>query len=223
MTQPATPPLFFFAPMSPHACRGADRNAPARRRVAAGLRRRALQGKRPDLLGTHGSARGRHFGLEARARAHGLGEIRWLEPWPTLDVLVSRAMLFAQGRQRLQPFALEAMRLAFLEGCDLAELAVVRVAARRADLDPVEVADATQEPRMKAALRHATDDAVARGVFGVPTTAVGAELFWGMTVSRTPRERRPRPRACDSGVGERAVARVDYRSGPSPPTIAVAS
>ena len=29
---------------------------------------------------------------EARAAAHGLGPIRWPEPWPTSDLLIARAM-----------------------------------------------------------------------------------------------------------------------------------
>jgi 2-hydroxychromene-2-carboxylate isomerase len=32
---------------------------------------------------------------------------------------------------------------------------------------------------VKAALRRNTDEAIARGVFGVPTLAIGDELFWG--------------------------------------------
>lgn len=35
------------------------------------------------------------------------------------------------------------------------------------------------EPEVKEALRRNTEEAVARGVFGVPTIAVGNELFWG--------------------------------------------
>jgi 2-hydroxychromene-2-carboxylate isomerase len=35
------------------------------------------------------------------------------------------------------------------------------------------------DPEVKAALRRATDEAIARGVFGVPTLAIGGELFWG--------------------------------------------
>jgi 2-hydroxychromene-2-carboxylate isomerase len=35
-------------------------------------------------------------------------------------------------------------------------------------------------PEVKDALRHATDRAVACGVFGVPTLAVAGELFWGV-------------------------------------------
>jgi 2-hydroxychromene-2-carboxylate isomerase len=34
-------------------------------------------------------------------------------------------------------------------------------------------------PDVKEELRRNTDEAIARGVFGVPTLAVGAELFWG--------------------------------------------
>jgi 2-hydroxychromene-2-carboxylate isomerase len=34
-------------------------------------------------------------------------------------------------------------------------------------------------PEVKDALRRNTDEAIARGVFGVPTLAIGDELFWG--------------------------------------------
>jgi hypothetical protein len=40
------------------------------------------------------------------------------------------------------------------------------------------IADA-QRPEVKAQLRRYTDDAIARGVFGVPSMEVGDELFWG--------------------------------------------
>jgi 2-hydroxychromene-2-carboxylate isomerase len=35
------------------------------------------------------------------------------------------------------------------------------------------------DPAVKEALRHNTDEAIARGVFGVPTLVIGDELFWG--------------------------------------------
>lgn len=40
-------------------------------------------------------------------------------------------------------------------------------------------ADALGAPGTKAALRANTDAAIAAGVFGVPTLALGEELFWG--------------------------------------------
>jgi 2-hydroxychromene-2-carboxylate isomerase len=36
------------------------------------------------------------------------------------------------------------------------------------------------DPDVKETLRRNTDEAIARGVFGVPTLAVGDELFWGV-------------------------------------------
>jgi 2-hydroxychromene-2-carboxylate isomerase len=36
-----------------------------------------------------------------------------------------------------------------------------------------------ENPEIKARLRSYTDEAIARGVTGVPTVAVGGALFWG--------------------------------------------
>ena len=40
-------------------------------------------------------------------------------------------------------------------------------------------AEAANAPEVKARLRHHTDSAIAVGVFGVPTLALGNALFWG--------------------------------------------
>jgi 2-hydroxychromene-2-carboxylate isomerase len=116
---------------------------------------------------------------EARAAAHGLGPIRWPEPWPTNDVLVARAMIIAAEAAVLRRFALAAMRLAFLEGADLGEPAAVAEAARRVALDPEEVAQGAPRPEVKERLRTETDAAHALGVIGVPSVVVGDEVFWG--------------------------------------------
>jgi 2-hydroxychromene-2-carboxylate isomerase len=71
------------------------------------------------------------------------------------------------------------MRLAFLEGADLAETNAVLEAGRRAGIDEHRLREALHDPHIKDALRLATDEALAAGVFGVPTVLVGAELFWG--------------------------------------------
>jgi 2-hydroxychromene-2-carboxylate isomerase len=44
-------------------------------------------------------------------------------------------------------------------------------------------------PEVKAALRRNTDDAIAKGVFGVPTLAIGDELFWGADATAMARRR----------------------------------
>lgn len=48
-----------------------------------------------------------------------------------------------------------------------------------AGFDTQELLALAAEPEVKEALRAATDDAVARGAFGVPTFFVGDAMFWG--------------------------------------------
>jgi 2-hydroxychromene-2-carboxylate isomerase len=173
--------LFFFGAMSPYSWLAAERigalipDARWRPVFAGGL----FKARDRTSWGLTDRRAAGMADCEARARAYGLGEIRWPQPWPTVDVDVGRAMLFARERGRLEAFALEAMRLAFREGHDLGELPVILTAGRRAGLDGAELEDAVRAPRLKAALREATDDALARGVFGVPTFVVRDRLFWG--------------------------------------------
>jgi 2-hydroxychromene-2-carboxylate isomerase len=56
---------------------------------------------------------------------------------------------------------------------------VVADAARAAGLDADALLARAATPEIKDALRTATDEAIAAGVFGVPTMRVGDELFWG--------------------------------------------
>ncbi len=67
----------------------------------------------------------------------------------------------------------------FQRGHELSILAEVLGVATRVGLDPRAVERALGDPGIKATLRTATDAAYERGVFGVPTLAVGDELFWG--------------------------------------------
>jgi 2-hydroxychromene-2-carboxylate isomerase len=178
---PATAPSFYFGAMSPYSWFSAeriDRLIPAadwhavflggifksNGRVSWGLDERRAAGVAD---------------CEARAGQYGLGPIRWPVPWPTNDLVVARGMLAAQARGLLKPFALQAMRLAFREGADLAETATVLEAGRRTGIEPDDLQAALADSDLKDALRAATEEAQARGVFGVPTVVVGEELFWG--------------------------------------------
>jgi 2-hydroxychromene-2-carboxylate isomerase len=174
-------PLFFFGAMSPFSWFTAER-------IDELLPRAQWRGV---LAGAVFKAHGRvSWGLtarrtagmadcESRAETHGLGPIRWPNPWPTSDLLVARAMTFAEMRGMLKPFALSAMRLAFLEGANLGEHGAVLEAARRVGIDVGTLEAALVDPDVKDALRRATDEALALGVFGVPTISVGEKLFWG--------------------------------------------
>ncbi|MFZ1154774.1 MAG: DsbA family protein, partial [Solirubrobacteraceae bacterium] len=94
-------------------------------------------------------------------------------------LLAMRAATFAYQAGRGREFTMQAFRNAFQEGLDLSVPTNVLKAAHDAGLDPREVERATQDPEIKLALRERTDAAHSLGVFGVPTIAVGEELFWG--------------------------------------------
>ncbi len=51
--------------------------------------------------------------------------------------------------------------------------------AIEAELDGAALIAQASQPDCKAQLRRQTEQAIADGVFGVPTMTVGAELFWG--------------------------------------------
>lgn len=174
-------PVFFFGAMSPYSWLAAER-------IGALICQAQWQ---PVFLGGLFKSNGRSsWGLgerrehlmadcEQRARRYGLGEMCWPQPWPTSDLTVARAMLVAQARGMLQDFALQAMRLCFLQGRDLAGAETVLEAAERVGIAAGEMEHALGDPDLKGALRVATTQALARGVNGVPTVAVDSRLFWG--------------------------------------------
>jgi 2-hydroxychromene-2-carboxylate isomerase len=117
--------------------------------------------------------------VERRAAEYGLPPVRWPEPWPGDMLAAMRAATIAAGAGRAAAFALAAVRRGFRDGRDLSLLPEVLAAASEAGLDPGKVASGLADPAVKERLRAATAAAGDRGVFGVPTAAVGERLFWG--------------------------------------------
>lgn len=70
-------------------------------------------------------------------------------------------------------------RAVWVRGLRVSEAPIVRALADEVGLDGAVLIDHANQPDGKARLRQQTDDAIARGVFGVPTMQVGGELFWG--------------------------------------------
>jgi len=179
------PPVFYFGAMSPYSWFAAERIG---RLLPQARWHGVFAGAVFKQSGriSWGLSERRQDGIadcEARAAEHGIGPIRWPEPWPTNDLLIARAMVFCARScaddQLLRSFALAAMRLSFLEGIDLGDAEAVLEAGRRVGIDERTLADSLQDQQIKDALRSDTDEIVAAGVFGVPTVIVGDQLFWG--------------------------------------------
>jgi 2-hydroxychromene-2-carboxylate isomerase len=177
-------PTFYYDFNSPYAYLAAHRVddvlpvRPAWKPIAFGALIRQI-GKVPWSLRP-----GREAGMrevEERATERGLPPVRWPKGWPdrSYSLLPLRAALIAETHGRLQAFSAEAFRLMFAEGRTLDEPGPVLEAAAAAGLNPDAVAVRLENPEIKARLRSYTDEAIARGVTGIPTVAVGGALFWG--------------------------------------------
>jgi 2-hydroxychromene-2-carboxylate isomerase len=90
-----------------------------------------------------------------------------------------RAATFAAEIGKAVSFALAAFRQAFAAGRDLSEPDNVLLAAAACELHPKALLKAVESTSVKERLKRATDDAAKRGVIGVPTVAVGEQVFWG--------------------------------------------
>jgi 2-hydroxychromene-2-carboxylate isomerase len=117
--------------------------------------------------------------VERRAAEYGLLEVRWPDDWPSNTLKAMRAAVFAQQAGRAVAFSLAGFRQAFNAGRDLGEVDNVLIAAAACELHPNAVLKGIELQSTKDRLRAATDEAYELGVRGVPTVAVGDELFWG--------------------------------------------
>jgi 2-hydroxychromene-2-carboxylate isomerase len=119
--------------------------------------------------------------VELRARERGLPDVRWPPGWPdkTYSVKPLRAILWAQAQHRDREMALALYSLAFVEGRALDGVEALEEATSAAGLDPAAMRAGIEDRAIKDALRESTTAAIARGVTGVPTIAVGDKLFWG--------------------------------------------
>ena len=118
---------------------------------------------------------------ERRAADRGLPPIRWPPGWPreSYSLLPLRAAIYAGQTGRMVAFSLAAFRQTFAAGRPLGDPDNVVLAAVACELHPKALLKGVETESVKAALRNATEEAIGRGVEGVPTVAVGDELYWG--------------------------------------------
>lgn len=118
---------------------------------------------------------------DAYRKAHRLGLPALLpppsHPFNPLLALRVASLPLAPAEQRRLVDALFAATWTLGTGIETPQ--AVAAAAQTAGFDGEALVRAAQAPEAKQRLREATENAVARGVFGVPTVVVEDELFWG--------------------------------------------
>ena len=119
--------------------------------------------------------------VERRAAERRLPAIRWPDGWPaqTIPMAGLRAATFAAEIGKSVSFSLAAFRQTFLAGRPMNDLDNVLIAGAACELHPNAIKAALKRDSIKQKLTDATNEAIERGVTGVPTVAVGDELFWG--------------------------------------------
>jgi 2-hydroxychromene-2-carboxylate isomerase len=119
--------------------------------------------------------------IERRALERGLPEVRYPDGWPVANYSLNapRAAIWAKESGRVVSFSLACFRQVFAAGKDMSDVDNVLIAAAACELHPNAVLKGIQTKSVKAKLRSATEGALALGVEGIPTVAVGNELFWG--------------------------------------------
>jgi 2-hydroxychromene-2-carboxylate isomerase len=119
--------------------------------------------------------------IAVRASDRGLPAFAPPDAWPVQSWSLTplRAALVADELGRQREFGLAAFRKSFVESRSLADLDNVLAAATDAGLDPDEVAAGIRREDIKERLKANTAEALERGVTGIPTVAIGDELFWG--------------------------------------------
>lgn len=98
---------------------------------------------------------------------------------PFNPLLALRATLIPERAEQRHALIDALFRAVWVRGLHVAEPAVVERLAHDVGLDGAAVVANAQRPQIKARLRQQTEEAVSKGVFGVPTMVVGQELFWG--------------------------------------------
>lgn len=179
-----TQPVFYYDLSSPYAYLAAHRIddvLPVRaewRPIAFGV----IVRQRGKVPWSFAKDRDAHFSeISRRAAGRGLPEVRYPEGWPVENYSLAplRAALLAADQDQLRAVSRELFRTMFVEGSHLADVETVVDAAQRAGMDRYAVRDGIERPEIKQRLREQTDEAIARGVTGIPTVAIGDQLFWG--------------------------------------------
>ncbi len=119
--------------------------------------------------------------IQRRADERGLPKVVYPDGWPieNYSLVPLRAATYAKESGRVVSFSLAALRQCFAAGRDLSDPDNVLLAAAACELHPKAVLKGIETKSVKEKLKAATGEAIERGVEGIPTVAVGDELFWG--------------------------------------------
>lgn len=177
---------FLFDFMSPYSYLASTRVEAIAARAGAQVRWRPVF--LPGLMKATGNRAPTEVGAKALYIAKdlndwaaflGLPPVVLPDPFPFIAPQADRVALVAGERGKLRELAERLFRRIWADGADCSSPEVLGGVLREVGLEPAAVLERAQSQELKDLLRTRTDQAVARGAFGVPTFFVGDELFVG--------------------------------------------
>ena len=109
---------------------------------------------------------------------HGLTRYRMPATFPFSSIVPQRMLLAVEGENRVA-LAERLLTLIWEDGLDPANGEALASALDAADLGGMRLLKSTQDAEIKQALIDNTEQAVERGVFGIPTFFVDGEIYFG--------------------------------------------
>ncbi|MFO1519070.1 MAG: 2-hydroxychromene-2-carboxylate isomerase [bacterium] len=138
------------------------------------------------LLNAHGqkgpaeiSAKRRYTFIDCLRLAHHDGVPLQGPPTHPFNPLPSLRMSMAVEPGRRWDFVRRAMNAAWAEGKDISQPEMLVALADEWEFDGPTLWEKSQSPEVKEALKRNTEEAIQKGIFGVPSFEVEGELFWG--------------------------------------------
>lgn len=111
-------------------------------------------------------------------RSHGISNFKFNPFFPVNTLQLMRMAVAAQNEGTLPHYMDAVFHHMWIVPKKMDDPEVVKAALMESGIDPA-LYDRAQTPEVKTALIANTDDAVARGAFGIPTFFVGEEIFFG--------------------------------------------
>jgi len=179
---------FFFDIASPYSYLASTQLEGLARRTGATI------AWRPFLLGGLFSSIGNQAPATLKPRGAYMGRDlqRWAKryqvplSWPSrfpINTVKAQRMLLtlrqAKGDDAVAELAAAFFVAYWADDRDVSDLATLTEVATGAGFDGAALAERTQDPAIKDALKEATAEAEERGAFGAPTFFVGGEMYFG--------------------------------------------
>ncbi len=112
-------------------------------------------------------------------KAHKLSAFKFNPYFPINSLVLMRGCIAAQRLDVFDRYVDVVMSAMWENEKDMGNSETVLETLNAAGLDAARIMAMTGEPDIKAELIANTENAVARGAFGIPTFFVGDEMFWG--------------------------------------------